>query len=380
MAAIRVLIVDDSVVVRRYLSTVLGRDPAVEVIATASSGPLALYKIEALAPDLVTLDLEMEEMDGLEVLRQIRRKHPALPVIVFSSKTERGANAALDALALGANDYVQKPSSLGLVAQPVERATEQLLEKVKLFGSAAPPATSLKPSGATASAVVVEHEAAPKPAAAPVSASARGVLPSTRPIAAVAIGASTGGPNALDTLLGALPADLGVPVLVVQHMPPLFTRYLAERLDRRCALRVHEAEHEMPVRAGHIYIAPGDSHMVLDMGGAGLRVLLNRDEPENSCRPSVDPLFRSVAKVLPGAALGVMLTGMGRDGLEGSRVLHATGAAILAQDKATSVVWGMPGFVVNAGLADAVLPLDEIASAVSRRVQRSIALGRGGVP
>ena len=173
MAAIRVLIVDDSVVVRRYLSNVLGRDPAVEVIATASSGPLALYKIEALAPDLVTLDLEMEEMDGLEVLRQIRRKHPALPVIVFSSKTERGANAALDALALGANDYVQKPSSLGLVAQPVERATEQLLEKVKLFGSAAPPATSLKPSGATASAVVVEHEAAPKPAAAPVSASAR---------------------------------------------------------------------------------------------------------------------------------------------------------------------------------------------------------------
>lgn len=348
MPRIRVLIVDDAIVIRRVLTDELAADPAIEVVGSAANGRIALSKLPQLNPDLVILDVEMPELDGLATLREIRKSHPKLPVIMFSALTERGAAASLDALALGATDYFAKPA--GGMENSLRVIREQLIPEIKaLCGGGA----------TTAMPVKVVADQAP-----------------TGLVNIVAIGTSTGGPNALAEIVAALPADLPVPVVIVQHMPPMFTRLLAERLSSQSAIKVDEGKPGGVLRPGHAWVAPGDFHMLVAREASQGRVFLNQEPPENSCRPAADVLFRSVAQSFGASALGVVLTGMGQDGLRGSEAIREAGGQVIVQDEATSVVWGMPGFVARAGLANRILPLGLIGPEIVRRARA----GRGNRP
>jgi two-component system chemotaxis response regulator CheB len=360
MPKLRVLIVDDAVVVRRILTDALSAEPDLEVFG-AANGRIALAKIPQVNPDIVTLDMEMPEMDGLTTLRELRKLYPKLPVIMFSTLTERGAAATLDALAAGANDYVTKPANVGSVAAAFSRIKADLIPRIKaLCGVREPEPIAPAPVKAAGSATPLRV------------ASGVGV----QPIDIVAIGVSTGGPNALSVMLPMLPKDLPVPVVIVQHMPPLFTKLLAERLAVQCQLGVREGAPGMIVNAGEITIAPGGSHMVVQRLGNNVVVGTNMLPPQNSCRPAVDVLFRSVAYVYGGRTLGVILTGMGNDGLRGCEMLREAGGQVIVQDEASSVVWGMPGFVARAGLARKILPLDQVAGEIVRCVNQ----GRQATP
>jgi len=358
MSRYRVLVVDDAVVVRRIVSDVIGSDPELEVAGAAANGRIALAKIPQVNPHVVTLDVEMPEMDGLQTLAAIRKEYPKLPVIMFSTLTARGASATIEALSLGANDYVTKPANVGKVTEAVQCLREQLIPKLKLWCGRSEGFKSVAPRP-LASVNILAKLAAPKTVLLP------------RPVEVVAIGVSTGGPNALSALLAALPGDFPVPILIVQHMPPIFTRLLAERLSTQTELKVKEGVAGEVVHAGHVYIAPGDYHMVVHRDGTAVRLGLHQEMPENSCRPAVDVLFRSVAEVYGAGTLAIVLTGMGQDGLRGCERIREVGGQIMAQDEASSVVWGMPGFVAKAGLADEVLPLTEIAPTMLRRIRRS---------
>jgi two-component system chemotaxis response regulator CheB len=357
MAGIRVLIVDDSTVVRRLLAGLIGAEPDMEVVGTAADGRLALAKLDQVNPDLVTLDVEMPEMNGLETLAAIRKVRPRLPVLMCSTLTQPAAAATLDALSLGASDYVTKPTGAGTRQEALGQLREDLIAKIRFFVRG----TLQLPLPAPATPVV-------KPLA-PITPGRVGV---------VAIGVSTGGPNALQVLVPALGLDLPVPVLVVQHMPPTFTRLLAERLCNLRGGKVEEATAGAVAQPGHVYIAPGDFHMTVGRREGKLVLALSKDPPENSCRPAVDPLFRSVAECFGGKAVGVVLTGMGRDGSNGCEHLRDRGAQILAQDEASSVVWGMPGLVARKGLADQVLPLPQLGPEIRRRVMEGRGLARAG--
>jgi two-component system chemotaxis response regulator CheB len=345
MGKIRVLVVDDSTVIRRLLANALSGEPDIEVVGSAPNGRLALAKIPQLNPDIVTLDIEMPELDGLATLPLLRKTYPKLPVIMFSTLTEKGAVATLNALSLGASDYVTKPANIGSVTAGIQKVKSDLIPKIKaLCWRADAPAPRRAPTPAKAGA------AAPLRAVGPRAA--MGVL---------AIGVSTGGPNALMEIFKLLPGDFPVPIVIVQHMPPIFTKYLAERLNAVGKLRVVEARAGEVLRPGCAWLAPGDFHLALTRSTAGSLTKLHQGPPENSCRPAVDVLFRSVAEIYGPAALGLVLTGMGYDGLRGAEAIRHAGGHILAQDEASSVVWGMPGAVAQAGLANEVLPLDEIA-------------------
>jgi two-component system, chemotaxis family, protein-glutamate methylesterase/glutaminase len=354
---IRILVVDDAVVVRRMVTDVLSEDPEIEVVGAAANGRIGLQKLTQVNPDLVTLDIEMPEMDGLQTLAALRKTHPTLPVIMFSTLTERGGAATLEALSLGASDYVTKPANVGSVALAQQRIREELIPKVKaLIRKRAHVAEPHAPS-------------VPTPIARPAMPSPPRLQPTTAagPVEVLAIGVSTGGPNALAAVLPQLPAGFPIPIVLVQHMPPMFTRLLAERLDAQSKVKVVEAAGGEVLQPGVVYVAPGNFHMVVQRRGTQVVTVLNQLPPENSCRPAVDPLFRSVSQVYGSRALGVILTGMGQDGLRGSEDIRAAGGSIIAQDEATSVVWGMPGFVVRAGLADRVLPLAAVATELTRR-------------
>ena len=352
MPPARVLVVDDSVVIRRLITQALQAEADIEVIGTASNGKLALAKLEQLRPDLVTLDIEMPEMDGLATLPALRATHPRLPVIMFSTLTERGAAATLEALSLGASDYVTKPSNTGSLDIALTKIRDDLVPKIR----------ALVPGMGTAT-----RTATTRPVATVVAPRAQiGVPPMVK---ALVIGVSTGGPSALAELIPNLPADLGVPVLVCQHMPPVFTRLLAERLDAKSGLHVHEAADGDVVTPGGVWIAPGGLHMVVQRTpGGSPRIATNTEPPENSCRPAVDPLLRSAVATWGSGVLAVVLTGMGQDGLRGCEAVSEAGGRILVQDEASSVVWGMPGYVAKAGLADRALPLDGLAVEITRRV------------
>jgi two-component system, chemotaxis family, protein-glutamate methylesterase/glutaminase len=357
MPPIRVLVVDDSVVVRKVLCDVLKNDKSIEVAGSAAGGSIALAKIPLLNPEVVTLDLDMPGMSGLEALVEIRKVYPKLPVIIFSTMTERGAAITLDALALGASDYVTKPNDTRNLEVTRKRIESQLIPKLKGLcrGNARERIAPGTPLG--------------KGVAKSLSP-ARGSLGGGR-IDVLAIGTSTGGPNALATVLPAFPRDFPVPIVIVQHMPRLFTRLLAERLDKQSGIRVREGEEGGMLQPGEAWIAPGDFHMTLVSEGSAVRLAMNQEPAENSCRPAVDVLFRSVARVYGAHTLAVVLTGMGSDGVRGSQQVRESGGQILVQDEATSVVWGMPGQVVAAGLAESVLPLEEIAAEIERRVRGS---------
>jgi two-component system, chemotaxis family, protein-glutamate methylesterase/glutaminase len=350
MALIRILVVDDSVVIRKLLSETLSADPELEVVGSARDGRIGLAKIAQLHPDLVTLDIEMPVLNGLETLPELRRLYPKLPVIMFSTLTERGASATLDALSLGASDYATKPSNTGSQAGAIAAIQAELIPKIKaLCAGAVPKLKSLPP---------------PRP---PVQVP----RPAHRRIEIVAIGTSTGGPNALAEVLPRIPKDFPIPIVVVQHMPPIFTHLLAERLGGRSQIIIKEGIADVVLCPGQAWIAPGNFHMTVKRAAMGSRLSLNQGPPENSCRPAVDVLFRSVAEVYGANVLGVVMTGMGSDGVNGARRIRESGGEVIVQDEASSVVWGMPGLVQASGQADAVYPLDQLAQEITRRVSQS---------
>jgi two-component system chemotaxis response regulator CheB len=367
MVALRVLVVDDAVVMRRLVSQVLEEDEDLTVV-TAANGRIGLSKLVQASPDVVILDIEMPELDGLGTLRELRKTHPRLPVIMFSTLTERGASATLEAMSLGASDYVTKPANVGSVNESIERVRAELVPKIKALCERNRPAAE----GTHIAAPFVPRRPQPLDRSA-----------AQQRVDLVVIGSSTGGPNALHEVLAALPGSLPVPVVITQHMPPVFTRLLAERLDATCALDVREAKGGEILRPGSVWIAPGDHHLVVRRVGVDAVLALDDGPPENSCRPSVDVMFRSVAQTFGGRSLAVVLTGMGADGQRGAGLLRDAGAAVLAQDEVTSVVWGLPGAVVRSGLADEVLPLASVAEAITARVAlrravpRALAKARG---
>lgn len=343
---VRVLIVDDSLVVRKVLSDVLSSHPATEVAGTAASGDLALAKLDQLKPDVITLDIEMPGRNGLDTLVEIRKRYPKLPVIMFSTLTECGAEATLEALALGATDYATKPSSSSGLVDAHEQIRRELIAKILGLRPAPPPPATVAPAR-------VIHRP-----------------PVHRRIDILAVGTSTGGPNALAEVIPRLPADFPVPVVLVQHMPPLFTKLLAERLNASSNLEVREGVSGQPLTPGYVWVAPGGHHMTVGRRQGAAILELNQGAPENSCRPAVDPLFRSVAQVYCANALAVVMTGMGSDGSLGATAIHDAGGEIFVQDEATSVVWGMPGAVVATGAADLVCPLKNLATEIVRRVSQ----------
>ncbi|HEY9624704.1 MAG TPA: chemotaxis response regulator protein-glutamate methylesterase [Crinalium sp.] len=358
MQTIRVLIVDDAVMVRSRLSKILSADPQIEVAGVAATGQIALAKLTQLDLDVVILDVEMPDLNGLQILSRIRQMDAHLPVIMFSAMTTIGATATLDALTLGASDYVTKPSHLGNVDSVTEYLQDTLIPKIKALGEKS-----------------IQKSKPPPRVSPPAIAANFPVKPSQSRVEIVAIGVSTGGPTALATVLADVPPDFPVPIAIVQHMPPMFTKLLAERLTTKCSLPVREAIAGATLCPGTIWIAPGDYHLRVQQVTSMVQLALEQTPPQNSCRPSVDVLFESVAHIYGDRALGVILTGMGQDGLRGCQEIRDRNGQIVAQDEASSVVWGMPGFVVNAGLADAVLPLEQIMPEVLRRVSRTAYIG-----
>jgi two-component system, chemotaxis family, protein-glutamate methylesterase/glutaminase len=371
---LRILAADDSAVMRSVLWKLFlmhaedrsSELPRMELCGIARDGVECLDLVARQNPDVLVLDLEMPKMNGLEVLDRLRVANPALPVIMCSAYTEHGARSTLEALARGASDYVTKPTEQRDFATAMRSLSQQLLPRIAALAKS----TNLerkKTDGDVATDSLQKTrsgEASAKPSS---------------PIEVVVIGLSTGGPSALEQLLPKLPKDFPVPVLIVQHMPKLFTGVLAERLDKCCALRVEQAYDNATIRPGTIWLAPGDAHMEVAsrraMGDEGrgseacsTRVRLHQQEPLNHCRPSVDYLFFSAARMYGAGTLALVMTGMGADGLNGARAVREGGGVVLAQDEATSAVWGMPGRVSEAGIASATLPLWGIAGVLKQRV------------
>ncbi len=338
---IRVLVVDDSALMRKLIPAILARDSSIEVVGTAMDGAFALKKIEELQPDVVTLDLEMPRMDGMEMLRLIMRRAP-LPVILFSTHSKEGGYATLKALAMGAVDFLAKPKDAA--AGHLENIADQLIAKIKVakraVGRKLPPA------------VVGEDLHPPKKGN-------RATLPPRR---VIAIGISTGGPNALQFVLSQIPADFLSTILVVQHMPEGFTEMFAKRLDECCALEVHEARSGDLLLAGRVLICPGNRHMMVRRMPRGDMAILSDGPPVNGHRPSADVLFHSVAQEFGLTSVGILMTGMGDDGAEGLGAVKAAGGMTVAQSEDTCVVSGMPRAAIVKGYANKIIPLDGLGA------------------
>jgi two-component system chemotaxis response regulator CheB len=360
---LRVLVVDDTAFYRKIVCDSLAALPDVEVIATAPDGKIALSRIAHLCPDLVTLDIEMPKLNGIEVLRQIVAQGLSVGTIVLSTYTQKDSDLTMKALELGAFDFIPKrqQGSLSEIREylrktlaPMVAAFARRQEIKRILRSAAGPQTGIRPGSP-----------------AVVSGPARGVAPQ-EPAEIIAIGISTGGPKALGLMLPQIPENIGVPILIVQHMPAPFTRSLAQNLDAKCALPVREAVDGEQVPPNTVLLAPGGKHMKVAASPAGgpPRMRVTDDPPINSCKPSVDYLFRSVARVYGRQAAGVIMTGMGIDGTEGLKQMKAQGATVIAQDQASCVVFGMPKKPIELGLVDTVVGLDNLAHAICRTVNR----------
>ena len=362
---IRVMIVDDAIVVRGLFARWVEAEPDLEMVASLRSAHEALDKFESVDPDVVLLDIEMPELDGLAALPLLLAKKRNLVVIMASTLTRRNAEISFKALALGATDYIPKPStsreaagSLSFRRELIEKVRQLGLRAKRLrFAGSAQPARGEKPALPAGRRTLEAHE--------PSSLVLR-AMPTTPP-RVLLIGASTGGPQALNSLIGKLDGVLErAPVLITQHMPPTFTAILAEHLARISKRDAHEGRNGEEINAGTIYLAPGGKHMRVTRRDGVAVIVIDDGEPVNFCKPSVDPLFFSAAQVWGPWALGLMLTGMGADGSRGAQALVASGGAIVAQDEASSVVWGMPGQVAHLGLCSAVLPLNDMAPKLTR--------------
>ncbi len=370
---IRVLVVDDTVLYRKILTDVLNTLPGVEVVGAVGNGQLALKNVELLKPDVMTLDFEMPVLDGIATLKELQKQPHDVAVVMVSAHTLAGAQVTMQALELGAFDFIAKPDGSSvqenrnaLIKQlkPVIQsvATKRLLTRTSSLVHRVP---SSHPSGSVKQAVKPQQsQAVPSiPASMPLQGGRPGF------VHVVAIGVSTGGPNALAQLIPRLPGNLRVPVVLVQHMPPVFTKALAESLDAKSNVTVVEASHGDRLQAGTVYIAPGGKHMGLKKQGAMVLVELTNGPPENHCRPAVDYLFRSVAEVYNNNTLGVILSGMGSDGTKGLQVMKAKGSQVIAQDQKTCVVYGMPMEAVRSGVVDIEIPLARIADEIVKRVK-----------
>ena len=350
---IRMLIVDDSLLYRKIVRDALDAIPDVEIVASAGDGVAAIEKIKRYAPDLMTLDLEMPRMNGLEVLEQIKTEKLSTQAIMISGANRTDAERTMNALRRGAFDFIVKPRT-----DSIEESRRQLIHdlktRIEAFRAKMQSASRLS--------------AATRPATPSISRSQD--FKSASVINAVGIGISTGGPDALRKLIPELPADFPAPILIVQHMPPMFTKLLADGLNASSALKVKEAETGDPVQPGHVLIAPGGKQMKVVSGVDGVQVRVTDDPPENSCRPAVDYLFRSMVPVFGANSLGVIMTGMGSDGLIGCRELKRAGAKIMVQDEASCVVFGMPRFPIQERLADEVVSLQDMATSLQRVVKR----------
>lgn len=370
---IRVMVVDDSAVMRSLLRSVITSDSGLEVAGTAADGESALGCLDSVRPNLILLDVEMPVMDGLATLRQLRDRGHKMPVIMCSSLTQRGAKVTIEALSAGASDYVAKPTGQSNREEAVRALAHELLPKIRALAGASRPSSLSKPNGILP----------PGPRAGQLYPYATFSQPQNQPVITamptiLAIGVSTGGPAALDQLLPALPETFPLPILIVQHMPEVFTRLFADRLNGLCRLRVHEAAEGDPIAAGTIAIARGNWHMEAlppSRPGAPATLHLSQGALENHCRPAVDVLFRSVARIYGSGVLAVVLTGMGSDGMNGCRMVREQGGSVFAQDEASSVVWGMPGAVASAGLAHKVLPLSSMVPEIQRLAARPRAAG-----
>jgi two-component system chemotaxis response regulator CheB len=376
---VRVLIVDDSAVMRKIIASALQKEPSIEIVGFAANGLQAIEAIQTCNPDVMTLDIEMPEMDGLTALREIRKVNKYLPIIMFSSLTHKGAQAAVMALTAGASDYVGKPAN---TTSGIDGAFKVLETELipKIIGLAKRVKSRKAKEGQLAHAQAATSPAGslstkPLATAKPISNLASKVSKATsgllaKPAEAVCIGVSTGGPEALLQIFAAFNAPISVPIFIVQHMPADFTSLLAARLSSIGVMSVKEAEEGEIAEPGIAYMAPGGFHMTVSRPGTKTIIHLNTEPPENSCRPAVDVLFRSAAQVYGSSLLAVMLTGMGYDGLKGTQTVKEKGGQLIAQDEATSVIWGMPGAVVQAGLADAVLPIDKITDEIIFRTRK----------
>ena len=348
---IRIVIVEDSAFMRKIISDILMADPEIEIVGMARNGNEATEVIRSISPDVVTLDIEMPGKSGIEVLKDIMA-FKRIPVVMVSSLAKDGAEVTLQALDLGAVDFVTKPS--GNISLDMGKVADELRSKVKAASKA-----SVRGKGTTkkvssiwerVTAQPMHHQTRCKPEL-------------------IVIASSTGGPMALQQVIPELPGNLSLPVLIVQHMPPGFTTSLAQRLNERSKLKVTEACDEMPVRRGSVIIAPGGYHMIVERRVTELVCRLTETPPVRSVRPSADVLFSSVSEVVGGNVIVLVLTGMGKDGLDGSRLLREKGAYVIAESRETSVIYGMPGAVIDAGLADEVLPLYSIAEGVTRALK-----------
>jgi two-component system chemotaxis response regulator CheB len=373
---IRVMVVDDSAVIRGLITRALEADPAIQVVATVANGQLAIGQLGRTDMDVIVLDIEMPVMDGLTALPGLLKAAPDVKIIMASTLTQRNAQVSLEALQKGAADYIPKPSSTGEIHGSADFKRD-LIEKVKALGRARRDRRDRNKAAGI-------PETRPQPTAATRAATAAGMPPSARPSLLspqtplqfravsrtvpqiVAIGSSTGGPQALFTVLSALPANLRLPIVITQHMPATFTTILAEHIQRTAKRPCAEGVDGQALEAGRIYLAPGDNHMKIETHGTQKIVRLTKEPPENFCRPSVDPMFRSLAAAFGPAVLGVVLTGMGSDGSKGGKVLVEAGGTVIAQDEASSVVWGMPGAAAMSGICAAVLPLDKIAPEIAK--------------
>lgn len=376
------MLCDDSAVMRRLLKGALTATAEFEVVYEAENGKEAVENVDRARPDIVVLDVEMPVMDGIDAARALRRRCRTLPIIMFSSLTSQGAAATMEALAAGANDFAIKPAGTNNFKEAQTKVQSELVAKIRnLVGT---PENVQEKLGAPKSETVsrgVKPPVTPAPRrsevpARPARTSAPPAVAQASPaksgggkVSVIAIGVSTGGPEALSRLIKKLPKPFPVPILITQHMPPVFTGLLADRLSSQSGHRVREAGAGDTVVAGEILIAPGDFHLTVMRDKTKVVTVLDQSPPENSCRPSVDPLFRSVSKVYGRETLAVVLTGMGCDGGEGSRVVKQMGGRVFVQDEASSVVWGMPGYVARNGLADRVLPIEQIATELVRAVE-----------
>jgi two-component system, chemotaxis family, protein-glutamate methylesterase/glutaminase len=360
-APFRVMVVDDSAVIRGLVGRWLGADPAVQLVASCPNGKVAVNEAQRIKPEVVVLDIEMPEMDGLTALPKLIAAVPGLKVIMASTLTLRNADVSMRALAAGAADYIPKPSSTAAMTG-ADVYKRELIEKVKALGAAFRAATGGRGEGP---APLMARRPLPAMPRAPIVL--RKLTPRRRQV--LAVGSSTGGPQALFGLFAELKGKLDVPVLITQHMPKTFTTILAEHLRRIVGGNCDEAKDGEVLKNGRIYIAPGDQHLTVAQQGAERVVRLTQEPPENFCRPAVDPMFRSLASVFGQSALAVVLTGMGADGLKGGKLLAAADGALIAQDEASSVVWGMPGAVATAGVCNAVVPLKEIGATILKLLQ-----------
>ncbi|MFH2066320.1 MAG: chemotaxis response regulator protein-glutamate methylesterase [Pseudomonadota bacterium] len=369
---LRIMVIDDTIVYRKIVTDILSEFSEVEVVGTASNGKLALNKIPMLKPDLITLDIEMPEMNGLDVLAHVQKKWPEIGVVMLSTSTREGGELTIRALELGAFDFIPKPltgtmtdnrEEIKTLLAPILKAFKRHREiKNILSGKTTPAAVKTKISPQASAKAVPDDTIARR-----MNRITRQISPKSE---IVAIGISTGGPNALSKMMPMLPPDIGVPILIVQHMPPIFTESLAKSLDAKCALTVAEARDGQVVAKNTALIAPGGKHMKIAASADGMNriIRITDDPPENSCKPSVDYLFRSVAEHYVGRATGVIMTGMGSDGSKGAKFLKNSGSLIIAQDEDSCTVFGMPKEVIEADLADAVVSLDSMAQEIVNSV------------